>query len=307
MTNEIYTLFRKTLPEIIRNPNTVEEIISDRANHIILVRESDYTNSVGNNLLPTEFSSLENPSATNKLIAVSIIRENVIYLLCVDKNYQGRGIGTELLRKSEECIAANGYNKVIAGAGINYIMPGIPMNNGAHKFFAKHGYAHSWGDQGCFDMIQNLNDFECADISIGDTINGISYRWATIVDLCNITKCVADAHEEFVQYYQDTQLYEPGSKISVLVAEANGEICGTLMVAQDTEGEGLGSVGCTATMHKHREKGIAGTLVKLGTKHLKEIGLKKAFLGYTYTYILNIYRRAGYEVYMEYFMGEKPL
>ena len=307
MTNEIYTLFRETLPEIIRNPHTVEEIISDKANHIIFVRESDYTNSVGNNMLPTEFLSPENLSATNKLIAVSIIRENVIYLLCVDINYQNHGIGTKLLRQSEEYITANGYDKVIVGAGNNYIMPGIPMNNGAHKFFAKHGYTHSWGDEGCFDMSQNLNDFECANISIGDTINGITYRWAASRDLCNITKCVADAHEDFVQYYQDTKLYEPGGKISVLVAEAGEEICGTLMVAQDTEGEGLGSVGCTATMHKHREKGIAGTLVKLGTKHLKEIGLKKAFLGYTYTYILNIYRRAGYEVCMEYFMGEKPL
>jgi RimJ/RimL family protein N-acetyltransferase len=58
-------------------------------------------------------------------------------------------------------------------------------------------------------------------------------------------------------------------------------------------------------MTKHQGKGIATTMVRLGTKYLKDIGLSHAFLGYTYTDILAMYRRAGYEVCMEYFMGEK--
>ena len=282
MIQEIFNLYRETLPDIIRNECTVKKILSDESNHVICVRDND------------------------KLIGVSVVKDNVVYLLCVDKGFQRRGIGMQLLRQSEEHIASNGFTKVIIGAGNEYIMPGIPMNKGAHNFFAKRGYTHAWGDEGCFDMSQSLATFEYSE-SIGDTINSITYRWAKLSDLDNVLKCVADAEESFVQYYRDKQLYEQGGNISVLVAEKDGEILGTLHVGMNVEAEGLGSVGCTATMHKHRGQGIAGTLVKLGTKHLKNAGLEKAFLGYTYTYILNIYGRAGYKISMGYFMGEKTL
>ena len=282
MVSEIYDLYRATLPNIIRNERTVKEILSDASNHILSVKDG------------------------NKLIGVSIIRDNVIYLLCVDKRFQNRGIGTQLLRQSETYILSSGFTKVIVGASSSYIMPGVPMNDGAHHFFIRHGYAHSWGDEGCFDMSQDLAHFAC-DENIGDTINGITYRWATLSDLESITKCVSDAWEDFVQYYQANQLYEKDGNIAVLVAEKDGEIVGTLQVAMNDQREGLGSVGCTTTMHKHRGQGIAGMLVKLGTKHLKNAGLEKAFLGYTYTHILNIYGRAGYKISMEYFMGQKLL
>ena len=54
-------------------------------------------------------------------------------------------------------------------------------------------------------------------------------------------------------------------------------------------------------------KGIVTNMIKLGTKHLKDLGLRKAFLSYTYTDIINMYGRAGYKVSMEYYMGEKAI
>ncbi|MPM46746.1 hypothetical protein SDC9_93452 [bioreactor metagenome] len=68
-----------------------------------------------------------------------------------------------------------------------------------------------------------------------------------------------------------------------------------------------GSVGCTITVPEYRNKGIASTMVRIATKQLKKNNLKKAFLEYTYTYILNIYGRSGYKVCMEYFMAKKLL
>lgn len=283
MINDIFKLYRETLPDLVRNDETVKEILNDKNNHIIDYRDSD------------------------KLIGVSVINENVIYLLCVDKSFQRHGIGTKLLIQSEDYILSNGFDKVVIGAGNEYIMPGIPMNNGAHNFFKKYGYTHSWGDCGCFDMSQLLKDFEYNEHSIGDTINEITYRWATISDLDNIEKCVSDAQESFVSYYQNKKLYEKNTKTPVLIAIKDDEVLGTLMVCIETEGRDRGSVGCTTTVHKHRGKGIASNMVKLGTKHLKDVGLSKAFLGYTYTDIVNLYGRAGYNVCMEYYMGEKSL
>ena len=281
MINEIYALFRETLPDIRRSEEKVLEILADKNNHIIAFTQ-------------------------NKQIAgVSVINQNTIYLLCVAKHAQNKGIGTFLLEQSEMYIKSEGFNHIKLGAGKDYIMPGVPMNNDAHEFFKKHGYSHAWGDEGCFDMSQPLSQFAYRQHAIGDTINGVTYRWATRRDPGSVILCVRSAEEKFVEYYLDKDMYEKGNDVTILVAEKDGEIVGTLQVCLELEGAGVGSVGCTTTMPKHQGKGIASTLVILGTKHLKNVGMHTAALGYTYTAIVNMYRRAGYEICMEYFMGEK--
>jgi len=154
-------------------------------------------------------------------------------------------------------------------------------------------------------MYQFLADFNFDENSIGDTIIGITYRWADENDMDNVLACIKDACDDFTKYYKDKRLYEKGNEIIILVAEQNSEIVGTLHVCMEIEGKGIGSVGCTTTMNKHQGKGIATTMIKLGTKYLKDIGLTGAFLGYTYTNILGMYGKAGYKPCMEYFMGEK--
>ena len=281
MTNQLYDLYRRNLPDIIRSEEKVKEILDNKQNHHIYIYKE------------------------NNLAGVSIINENTIYLLCVDKPCQNQGIGTRLLSQSEEYIFSKGHEKVTLGAGKDYIIPGVPMNKKAHEFFKKRGYTHAWGETGCFDMSLNLADFNQNQNSIGDTINGITYRWATPNDIEGVTACVKSAMEEFLQYYQDTSLYEKGSNTTVLLAVQDGEIIGTLQVAQNVEGKGIGSVGCTTTNPKHRGKGIATTMIILGTKHLKDMGLPMAFLSFTFTDIVPMYGKAGYTICMEYFKGEK--
>jgi ribosomal protein S18 acetylase RimI-like enzyme len=154
-------------------------------------------------------------------------------------------------------------------------------------------------------MSQALKDFNYKDNSIGDKINGITYRWATINDLDNIVKTVSDAEESFAEYYKNKQLYEMDSKTRVLIAVKEYEVAGALMVSRETEGKNIGSIGCTSTAHTHRNQGIATNMILIGTKYLKDSGLKKAFLGYTYTSLVKFYSRAGYKICMEYYMGEK--
>lgn len=279
--DEIFDLYKKCLPFIIREESKVKEIIADKENHIISHR-------VG-----------------NKLVGVSVINGNTIYLLCVKKDSRSKGVGKKLLKESENYIKLKGFDKIKLGAGKDYIMPGVPMKENAHEFFKKYGYIHSWEKTGCFDMSMNLKDFVWNKAKIGDTIDGITYRFATKEDIPQISECVADAQKDFVQYYQEEKHYTKNTNVPVIIALDKNKVVGALIVSIETEGKDLGSVGCTATIHSHRGKGIATNMVCLGTKYLKEIGLGKAFLGYTYTDIVKMYARAGYQVCMEYFMAEK--
>ena len=43
--------------------------------------------------------------------------------------------------------------------------------------------------------------------SIGDTINNITYIWATIDDISKIRGCVDDAYKDFTQYYMNEKCY----------------------------------------------------------------------------------------------------
>lgn len=282
MIDQIFRLYKKTLPDIFQSDSAVQTILENPSNHIIMRCDG------------------------SDLIAVSVVNKNAIYLLCTDQRARNRGLGSELLAESEEYIFSNGYQKVVLGAGADYIMPGVPMNNNMHLFFVKRGYTHAWGDCGCFDMDMDLSDFRNNRQAIGDVINGIKYRWASKNDIGDIVNCVTDADESMVRWYKNRYLYEKGTTSPVLIAELNGEIVGTLIVGiVDCMDANTGSVGCTATAHRHRGKQIATNLITLATKHLQDIGCKRAYIGYTYTDLLRMYGRVGYKIYMEYFMGKK--
>ena len=299
-TKELYNMFKENFTYISRKEKTLKEIINNEDNIIIEER------------------------VNNKLIGCSIINKNTILLLVVDKDYRNKGIGEKLLKESENIIKEK-YNKIVLGVGFNYLMPGVPtskkytdsvneqlderVNSNASTFFENRGYTHSWDKCNCFDMRMNLNDFNKEEYSIGDTINNITYRWATIDDLDEIIKCADDAckfqDDKFSKYYKNKNLYETDSKEKVLVAIKNNKIVGTLIVSIETEGKNLGCVGCTCVSFNETHQKIGTNLVMLGTKYLKDIGLHNANLSYTYTGLDKLYGYSGYKISTYYMMGEK--
>lgn len=298
--NEHYEIFLRNLPYIVREYNEALNIINDSNNKIFDVRDKN-----------------------NKLIATSIINKNTVYLLCVNEEYRNKGIGTDLLNKSEEYILEQGYDSINIGVGDNYLMPGIPMkdkpyeeqlkkdniysevNNNAYEFFNERGYKHSWKDANCFDMRADLKNTNFPKESIGDIIDGIEYRFATIEDIPSIINCTQDAENSFTPYYKNKEYYNTKSNQRVLIATKDNEVCGTLMVCIETEGKGLGSVGCTAVANKYRGQHIGVNMVILGTKYLKSLGLSQAYLGYTYSGLDKMYGYAGYEICIYYSMAKK--
>ena len=301
---EIFNIYKRNFPYINREEKTLKEIINNE-NNIVFERRNN----------------------NNELIACAIVNKNTILLLVVDKEYRNKGIGNALLEECEKTIIKSGYKKIILGVGFNYLMPGVPTskkyNSSVHEtldqmvddkastFFEKRGYIHSWGNVNCFDMKMKLADFNQNEHSVGDTVNNIYYRWATIEDLSFIIECADDAcqyqDEKFSKYYNNKDLYNKNNNQRVLVALKNNKIVGTLIISIETEAAGLGSVGCTCVSFKETHQKIGTNLVKLGTKFLKDIGLKNASLSYTYSGLDVLYGASGYEISTYYFMGEKNI
>ena len=283
MINEIHKLFRKELPDIMTGDEPIKRVLTNEKNHFIYRKEND------------------------TLIGVSVINENTIFLLLVDKNHQRQGIGTSLLKESEEYIKSKGFNKVKLGVGSDYIVPGAPMNKNAHLFFEKHGYHHSWGDESCIDLAMSLNDFDIYEHKIGDTIDGILYRIATINDIKGIALCCEEDASNFIEYYSSEDMYDPENSDCVIIAEKDGEILAALMIGIESEEKKIGYGGSIITAPHSRGKGIATNMLKIGTSYMKSIGLETVWLSYTYTAIETIYSKLGYKRCMEYFMGEKEI
>ena len=279
----LVTLYHQCFPDNVREEALVHTILFDPADSPFGVYEEE------------------------KLIGACLVHGRAITMLAVDPQHRRQGIGSALLAEGERRIREEGYPKMTVGVGTDehYLMPGVPMNKGAQTFFEHRGYRHSWGETACLDMDQDLADFSYTEHAVGDTIDGITYRWAVPADIPQIEICVGDALESFVPFYQETDHYREGTKAPVLIAEKDGEVLGTLIVSEEVEGEGLGSVGCTATKKAARGRGIATNLVRLGTRYLKDAGMQRGFLGYTYTGIVPMYGRAGYHVCQQYFMAEK--
>ena len=286
MPDEIYRLYQETLPLIKRNAAAVRGIIADAANHII----REY--------------------ADGRLVGVSIVNENTIYLLCVDEAHRRRGIGSRLLQSSEDYVRAAGHRRIVVGAGQAYIMPGIPTIDGADLFFKRRGYVYmrEHGDSLCLDMDMAIRDFVDDGLEIGAVIAGIRYRFAVAADMAAIEECMLDAAENFVPFYRKAHFYEGKATPAVLIAEKDGLVLGAVMVGIENAGGGdHGSIGCTATREAYRGRGIGTTMVRLATKHLRDIGADYAFIGFTNTDIMSIYAKSGYKICMEYFAAEKKL
>lgn len=301
MQSELILLFKRNFPLIVREEATVRRILENNENIVVEKRKTQ-----------------------GDLIGAVVVHKNAILMLCVDKEYRKRGIGSELLNEAERMIKEAGYEEVVVGAGYDYLMPGVPTSKryvdavnerlyegidaSASDFFEKRGYTHSW-DCNCFDMRFPLSEFRKEEHSVGDTVDGICYRFATEADAEKVYACTDAAYEEFTQYYKNEALYRGDGKQNpkVLIASDGENVVGTLIVSLETEGDSLGSVGCTTVRPSHRGRHIGVNMVIIGTKYLKDAGMKEAYLGYTYTGLDHMYGYSGYKVCIYYMMAKKDL
>lgn len=303
MSNELVSLFWRNFPflDAAQSDGSVASILYNKGNKIFERRNGD-----GN------------------LIGASVINGSTILMLCVDREYRNQGIGSSLLCESEKFALDSGYREINAGvSGIGYLMPGVPtsvryydsvnekldprLDDAGSRFFTSHGYRHA-SDGNIFDMRFDLSDFPMSEHAIGDTINGLTYRWATDADRERVYACTDDALEEFTQWYNDDFLYDPDSPNVLIAVDSDKEntVAGALIVSTHCNNS-LGTIGCTSVRKAYRGRKVATNLVILGTRHIHDSGMKSAFLSYTYTGLDKLYGSAGYRINVYYMMAKKSL
>lgn len=299
MLQELYDIYKRNFPFIMRAKQIVLWILSNEQNIIIEQRDEQ-----------------------NKLIGVSVINQNTVLLFCVDAEHRNKRIGTKLLTQSENAVKENGFDKIVLGNGFDYIMPGVPtakrycaaeneelcrdVNEEADNFFTKRGYAHSW-ECNCFDMSLSLSRFENDSHHVGDTIDDIMYRWAERDDMEGIFDCTEDAYSEFTVFFQDENLYAANNDTRVLVAVCHDEIVGALIVGTQEDDRRFGAPACAVVKRAWQGKHIAVNLLTIATEYYKEIGVEEVCLGYTYTGCDHVYGYAGYKISVYYMMAEKVM
>lgn len=295
MLQELVDIFGRNFPFTVRSRASVRWILGHEGNTVFEERD-----------------------AKNRLIGAVVINGGTILMLCVDPQFRRQGIGSGLLKKAEDTIRENGFEKINVGNGFDYLAPGVPtskryfpaeneklypgLDETASDFFTHRGYVHSW-DCNCFDMRFPLCEYKEGGVKAGMEVDGITYRFASLDDKEAVCACMDDAFAEFTQYYRDDALYQEGA--GVLIADAGKEVAGALIVGAEDEEKGIGSVGCVAVREGWRGRHIAVNLVMAGTKHLKESGFKEAYLSYTYSGLDRMYGYAGYKICVYFMMATK--
>lgn len=75
MLQELYEIYQRNFPFIMRAKQNVLQILSNEQNMVIEQRDEK-----------------------NKLIGVSVMNQNAVLLFCVDEEHRNKGIGTRLLK-----------------------------------------------------------------------------------------------------------------------------------------------------------------------------------------------------------------
>lgn len=289
---DIYELYKRSFPFTVRGEDDVKRILSG--------------------------AELITERVDGKLAGAAAVSGDTLLMLCTDTEYRGRGIGSRLLSAAEDRVRRGGYSEITVGHGDDYIAPGVPtskryfpavnerlyagLDDSASRFFENRGYTHC---ENCniFDMRFPLED--CSVELTEGVVDGIEYRRARRVEMEAVCGCTDDACPEFTEFYRNEELYDGSDGGFVLAAFSGDTAAGALIVGE--EAPGLGSIGCTSVRTAFRGRHIAVNLTKIGTRLLKDMGMREAFLGYTYSGLDRMYGYAGYKICVYYMMAKKRL
>jgi len=239
-----------------------------------------------------------------KLAGFSMLHGNSIVLLCVDEKERGKGLGSKLLKESEEHIKSTGAEKIILGHGAYYVFQGVPAENPASvSFFEKRGYSAEWTS---VNMGIRLADFDASVLNIPPKPDSVTFRFAEDADKPELLKAVEDADSDYsgsnwVRIFKDCEA-------PVMLAVQNNEIMGFQILDTDgtrfsMAGEKVAAIGCVGVIHKARELGIGRRMVVEGMEWLREQG--STFVELLYVEIVDWYKKLGFYVTGEQWMGEK--
>lgn len=244
-----------------------------------------------------QFSRLLNCDSCKKITAAengevagfAYIYRNCIRLICVKPKFQGKGIGSNLLREAEELVKKAGYKSIIAGGldsalFIGEVISKEQFNAQGPGFLKKHGYTAS---HGCVEMQLELDSFSLDRLTVpfpDDTVYKLHSG-----DNAELLEAAEKIDPDWVEYFRYSE--------HIYTAEYKGQLAGMCILGFDdlclVSGEGFktGNIGCVGVIPEMRKKGIGLSMVANAAALLKEQGCKNAFIHYTH--LENWYGKIG--------------
>ena len=243
-------------------------------------------------------------------VITKIGKKGEVMVIMVDKKWQRQGIGTELMTKAVEYFKANGISEIQLGAGANpYLWPGVPDSlSHAISFFEKLGWEY---DEESLDMVGDLGGY-VTPAEIFRSINelGINLVIANKTEEKEIIEFEKANFSQWVKYFESALAGESGEEVLIAI-DRNNEILGTALVGKkpiiwnEILGNKVGTMGALGVKESARGQGIGMAMAAKATEMLKEEGLDKSYLGWTW--LVDWYGKLGYKVWRKYKMSYKRL
>ncbi|MBQ8780328.1 MAG: GNAT family N-acetyltransferase [Oscillospiraceae bacterium] len=234
----------------------------------------------------SQFNTLVNPDNCkqikkydgDKLTGFAYIYRSCLRLLCVSPEYQGRGIGAELLKEAEEMVMNAGYSGITAGGLDSGLFIGEVISKEQFEaqgagYLKKHGYT---ANHGCVEMALELEDFSAERADIPEDTEFRLYKG----DKAELLEAVKAVDPDWVEYFRYAE--------DIFAAEYKGKLAGMCILGFDdvclASGDGFktGNIGCVGVIPEMRRKGIGLAMVAKAAELIKSKGCKNAFIHYTH-------------------------
>ncbi|HHW58478.1 MAG TPA: GNAT family N-acetyltransferase [Clostridia bacterium] len=237
-----------------------------------------------------------------------------IQVLLVASEYRNKGIGSELLKRSENSLREARVKTILLGQDPWHYFPGIPSEfELTEKWFKKRGYV-KYGEE--YDMYCNLAATKPLELP---SFPDVKFRMLDKEEkedfLAFLNRCFPGRWEyEAIHYFQ-----RGGTGREFVVAEKKGQIIGfcrindsrSPLIAQNVYwaplfgNEELGGIGPLGIDGNERGHGYGLAIVQAGMYFLYKRGIKNLVIDWTG--LVDFYGKLGCKVWKKYIKYKKEL
>jgi beta-N-acetylhexosaminidase len=227
-----------------------------------------------------------------------------VQLVAVDRSFQRRGIGSQLLDLAVADLVRDGVGEIRVGSGSqHHVWPGVPTDLApAAAFFTAHGWR--WGEP-VVDLVGDAVQLAAAlpasqPVPPGVTIEGIKPS-----ELAEVQQFEREHFPQWLVWY------EHADDVVVARTTGDGALAGALLRSGPGKvsiywpmlGDDCGTIGCVGVRPDLHGRGIGSALVARATGELASRGVRRCHVDWVER--ITFYTRLGYEVWRGYAMGTR--
>lgn len=230
-----------------------------------------------------------------------------LYILFIDPDYQGQGLGKRLYLEIEKRVKNRGCeNLVLSSYSPSYLTPGIDERySSALSFFTKMGFELRGPS---VSMKIDLERYNLPDDMVNKSEkllkNGVIFRNCETSDFLDL-KVFVQKHFSGGWTSNVINAFRRGiENKTLMICELDDEIIGYSQININDE---IGRFGPIGINESFRGKGLGGVLLHHTLQNMKARGYKVAYFEWTSGSNISFYSNNGFEIARQYKTGNKLL